>query len=669
METGLIPYDPGPLTQTEERRITAPNQEWSDDFALKIVNADFATAATFRNNNHDWRFVNSDSLYLGTVPQKYWEGTKIPRANLSPMTSYEQVETIVPKVMQALFADEPWFESEKMGRTTAKAARTVKDIILSQLEECKVRKIVEIAIRSGLIYGNGPMELSWLYSSQMVKKFVPKFIPRRKQVFHPLLGPVNVPIPGYDRVIRETEEEEYTNRPMLENIDIRDWYIDPNCPTSDPEDARYTVTRKYKDADWLKSFREVDGFNVPSDAAIVEMCQQKPSAQSDNTKQMQEAARFGQWNPQVDQTVDPGGGRFELLCYKTARRIVWVANQSYVIYNIPNPYGKKMQYNFSYTDVLSRFFGMAVTDVVESEQRLQEGVLNARIDELALNIHPTTVVSSANREPVYKLRVRPGGVNYSPNPKEDMLRQFTNNVTQQAFMETQASDIRVQKLTGLADTASGGQNPVARSATGAGLQGQATISRTQYQVEKVEDNVLQPMLADVHTLNQHHLDPDQRIEALNGEEIDPLELFGAKVKFKMRAGSRMASRAGLLQALPLIFQEMVSPQLQSQLTQQGKTIDFEEVFQMVLDATGFRNKATWVRDLSAQEKLALQEAMQHPQNAELQKQRERLTAMSEMNQDKGDIALAQTAVKGQTALALADKKAASDEKKGKAKAK
>lgn len=661
----LMSYDPGPLTDREENIITLPDKEWSDNFALKIVNADFASAQNYRTNNHDWRWTNADALYLGYVAQKYWEGTKIPRANISVFTAYEQIESMIPRIIQALFGDDPWFEAEAMGRTSPHAARIVKDVILSQLHDSKVRKVLEIAIRSGLIYGNGPLELSWLYSSQMVKKFVPKFIPRKQRAFHPLVGYVNIPLPGYDRVIREVEEDETINRPMLENIDIRDFYIDPNCPTSDPNDARYTVKRAYKDADWLRSFKDVEGFNVPSDADIIELCKMKPSAQSDNTKQSQEAARFGQWNPQIDQTADPGGGRFELLCYKTDRRIVWVANQSYVIYNIPNPYGKKLQYNFSYTDILSRFYGLAVTDVVEGEQRLQEGLRNARIDEIALNIHPSTTVRRGNTEPVYKLRVRPGGVNYSDNPKEDMVRQFTPNVTKDAYVEDQMSGIRVQKITGLADTSSGGQNPVARSATGAGLQGQATMIRSQYQVEKVEDNVLEPMLSDVHMLNQHHLDPDQRIEAVDGEEIDPIDIFGAKVKFKMRAGTRMASRAGLLQTLPLIFQEIVSPQLQAQLTQQGLTIDFVEVFNMVLDATGYRKKAEWIRPLTDAEKASIKAAAENPQSAELLKQRERMSAQKDMLLDKGEMSLAETALESKVKILLESMKQEKEKKEPK----
>lgn len=644
----------GALTDREANRITMPDQEWSDGFALKVVCEDFSRAENYRSQNHDWRWQNADALYLGYVAQKYWEGTKIPRANIPVFTAYEQIESMVPRVVQALFGDNPWFEASPIGRTTPKAARISREVIAAQMAETKIKKVVELGLRSGLTYGNGLLETSWFYQSQMVKKFLPKFQAKRRLIQHPISGQVfSVPSGGFDRVIEEVTEEEYENRPMVKPISLKDFYIDPNCPTSDPADARYTVKRMLLDIDYLKSLRNLPDFMIPDDATLAEMARTKPSTQGDNTKSWEEAARMGAWQPQIDQTLDPGGTRVEVLIYTTDRRIVWIANRSMVLCNRPNPYGRKLQYNFCYTDLIDRFYGLAITDVVEGEQRLQEGVLNGRIDELALNIHPQTVVARGNTEPVYKLRVRPGGVTYSNDPKNDMRREYTQNVTQQAFAETAASDQRVQKITGMNDLVSGGQNPVARSATGAGLQGQATFTRSQYQVEKVEDNMLSPILTDVHMLNQHHLDPNQMIEAVDGQMIDPMEVFGAKVKFDMRAGSRMQSRQGLLQVLPYIMQYAMNPQLASQLAEQGKTLDYEEIFQMLLDSTGYRKKATWVRDLTPQEKQAMQEAREHPVNAELVKQRERMAQMKDMQMDKGELDLTKTALQSRVAERIA----------------
>ncbi len=636
----------GALTDEQQEQIATPAELWTDDFALKVAVYDFERAANYRSQNHDWRWNNADNLYLGYVPQKFWEGTKIPRANISIFTAYEQVEAMVPRIMQALFSEDIWFETDAIGLTSPQAARASRDTILVQMENCgrvpktkSIRQIVEIAVRDALIYGNGILELSWLYDIIREKKFIPQFIPQRQAIQHPLYGTVWFPTGGFDRVIQETMVEQYDNRPIVEHISIKDFYIDPNCPSHDPNDARYTIRRSYTHVDYLKSLRGVENFYIPDDEELILLGQNKPNAVADNTKSYEEAARQGSWQPQVEQSLDPGASRVELLRYKTDRRVCWIVNRERCIYNVPNPYGRKLQYNLCYTDLVDRFYGLAVTDVTEGEQRLQEGIVNSRVDELALNIHAATVVKRGNTDPVYKLRVRPGAVQYSDDPKNDHIRQYTNNVTQQAFAETAASDVRVQKITGLNDLVSGGQNPVARSATGAGLQGQATFARSQYQVEKVETNILEPMLTDIHMLNNHHLDPNQMIAAGKGQQIDPIAIFGADVEFRMRAGSKMASKQTLAMNLQWIMQYMTNPQLQSQLNEMGQTIDFVEVFQLVIDATGYAKKADWIRPLTPEEQKSRQDAMMHPMTADLVKQRERMQSMAQLKLDSAEIGI------------------------------
>jgi hypothetical protein len=138
-------------------------------------------------------------------------------------------------------------------------------------------------------------------------------------------------------------------------------------------------------------------------------------------------------------------------------------------------YGRMMQYSPFYTELIDRFYGMAITDVVNGEQLLQEGIVNARVDELAMALHPPTKVKRGNQTPAYQLRMRPGALAYSDDPKNDLVRDFPTNVTVNAFQEVDASNLRTQKNTGLTDIAvvgvSSGNNPGARSATGAGFRG------------------------------------------------------------------------------------------------------------------------------------------------------------------------------------------------------
>src|SRR5262250_2193382 len=94
----------------EPTGLILPEDDWSNQHALSVVVGDMNRAENYRTQNHDWRWERADRRYLGVVPQKYWEGTKILRANVSVMTAYQQVEALIPVVMQAIFGDEPWFE-------------------------------------------------------------------------------------------------------------------------------------------------------------------------------------------------------------------------------------------------------------------------------------------------------------------------------------------------------------------------------------------------------------------------------------------------------------------------------------------------------------------------------------------------------------------------------
>ena len=143
----------------EPSRLIMPQDDWSSSHALSVVMGDFHRAESYRTNNHDWRWEKADRRYLGDVPQKFWEGTNSKRANLSVMTAYEQIEALVPLVVQAVFGEDPWFETVAIGRTPPQAAVICREVIAAQLYQTRVRKVVKLALRSSYGYGNGPLEL------------------------------------------------------------------------------------------------------------------------------------------------------------------------------------------------------------------------------------------------------------------------------------------------------------------------------------------------------------------------------------------------------------------------------------------------------------------------------------------------------------------------------
>jgi hypothetical protein len=638
----------------EPKRLIMPDDDWSAEHAKSVVLGDFDRASNYRHQNHDWRWQRADRRYLGVVPRKFWEGTQIERSHISVMTTYQQVEALTVIVMQALFGDDPWFEALPIGKTTPEAARISRDIIAAQLYKSRVRKVLKLALKSGYIYGNGLLESCWHYEVIKKKVFRVEYVPETNEIVDPFTGQA-MPLPS-GRMKRDVVEEIQTiidNRPILRCIPITQFFVDPNCPTTDPQDAGFTITRTLEPIGELINMRDEPGYDVPDDEELLQWSKDKPGDQGDLTQQEREASRDGNWQPGIDQSVDPYAARVEVLRYKTKHRVVWVVNRKHVVYNQTNMYGRMMQYSPFYTELIDRFYGMAITDVVNGEQLLQEGIVNARVDELAMALHPPTKVKRGNQTPAYQLRMRPGALAYSDDPKNDLVRDFPTNVTVNAFQEVDASNLRTQKNTGLTDIAvvgvSSGNNPGARSATGAGIQGQAAKTRVQGQVENLVDEVLEPILHDFHLLDQHHLDPDQRIEAVDGTMLDPLALFSAEVRYYSRAASRMQSRLSLSQNLAQIMQHAMNPALIQQLAERGETVDFAEIFQMLVDVTGHRKRAEFIRKLTPQEIKARQESNPSEKIIEMQMQRERLDQMAEMDMNKNEMQLMQQIVKAKSA--------------------
>lgn len=634
-----------PLEAVDPDKVHRPTDKWDTSFAGAVARHDFDMAAQYRSNNHDWRWRAHDELYLGWIQQKYWEGTRIPRASLSCFVAFEQIEARIPRVMQALFQDDPMFDVIGINGTDQASAKKVRDILDAQLNQSNFREVMRRAVKSGYQYGNGIIELYWLNQERERMKYVPQFRPKTRAQADPFTGMrMHYPTGEFDRRVIEKKVKEVENRPCVRNVPIKDFYIDPNTPGPSPKEARYCCTRSYMTVDEVDALRDSDGFDIPDRFWLNIQARNKRIAEGDLSKSMAEQARQGSWQPQMDQSGDPAAGRLEIIRYWTTDRLVWLLNRDTVIFNKPNPYGFIPFYNSFYTDVIDRFYGLAITDIVEGEQRLQQGILNGRIDELALAIHPPTVKKRGNATQSYQLRVRPGAMADAEDPSKDVVRLYPQDITKQSFLEIQASDQRVEKSIGASEPFALGStapaNPSARTATGAQLQGAAVSTRIQYNIESIENLVIEPLLQDMLELDRQYLDPSKMIDSVRGDQIDPLSVYGSDVRFKMRAGTRMQSKMALLQLFPTVLQTAMNPALMEQLVAQGQTVDMAEMFRILEDISGYKTKAELIRPLTPQEKQAIQARQQQqlaPDMVKMQMQRERMQSIGTQQINKGEL--------------------------------
>lgn len=601
-----------PLPLTEQTKLKGLPEKWTNEYARRVVRSDFAYAEAYRTHSHDWRYRNASELYLAWAGQRYWDGTRVPRSSLGIYVVFEQVEGMLPKLVSAICDPESYnFYAEDYDYALA-----WKELVLDQLNEIGYRDHIRRAAKSSLIYGNGILEMGYEdYEDENVSFEKTQRAMRLRMMPHPMFG--QVPIPdkietNYSRSITK----EIKKRPYIRYRSLIDSYVDPNNEGPRIQDGGYFILRTYMPAGKLKELRGKRGFEIPDDGTLAKYSQAKTTANQDVTKLSTELFRYNMWNPAQDYSGDPAQKRIEVLEYTTKERKVWMLNREDVIYNQSNRYGEINFWSMHYTDVLDRWHGLAISDVAEGEQRLQQSILNARIDELALSIHRPMVKRRGVTIPAYQLKVRPGVVIETETPEGDLKQLEVQNITQQAFIEVEASERRTQRITGMSDLAAlgsptSGGNSANRTAAGVNTQAGATQDRARYYVENAEALVIEPMLNVFIRYNKKFGDMKQAANWLVAhpqfKDKDPLAIMNAKVTAECFASVRMAAKGSFLQIFPQIAQIFFNPEMLQMLAKKKKTIDAESFERSVMDALNYTPRMPWIVDMSDDELKAMQQ--------------------------------------------------------------
>lgn len=638
-----------------------PTDPWSDANALKIVLTDVQRASNHARWHHQ-RFRDADALYLSVTNKKTWQGTRVPRSSMPVFMAYLEVEAMLPQVIGALFADDPPFGAEPYPGTSMSQARAVVQHLRQQFRDLghpghllTLRELFRRAFKSALIYGNGIIELGWLLAELQRQTYMRVDTPRRRPSFNPLTGQMFMaPTGEYDSQIVPQTQTYPVSKLIASNVSIKQFGIDPHCSSHLIQDAAFTYTRHLLSINEIKDFAKREGFNIPSDAKLFALAGEKRETEGDRDTAQQEQARGINYHPTGDVSSDPAQARVEAICYKQATRYVWILgtneNTAVVIYNRPNDLGIIPQLDVAFTDVPDRFYGLSICDITEADQKLAMAILDARIDELNLMVHRPLVKKRGTMMPGAMQRLHPGVVFEVEDP-EHLKWMDTKPVTQDAYIEYEALERRVQRYTGNSDVAAigaptAGGNSANRTATGISTQVAATGVRRNYQVENMEDTVFTPFLEICLALNKRYLPLNQRIAFFGQqgqEEIDPIDILNADVRFFMKASQKMRSRNALQSGgLGLILQTYLNPEYVQYLAQMGFKPNVAEIDGLVMDTLNLPDRSLIVQ-MTPEEMQQLQ-AQSSPDEIRMQMQRERLEAQARNQESKEEADLLKTLV-------------------------
>lgn len=646
-----------PLPESQRYTVMSPVDMWSTQRAMTMVRDSVNYMETFlQQAGHYTRWTAADEQFVAWKPVQLWDGTRRPKANVPVYLLFQLLQTLLPSVLSAMFPLHENIDVAPRPGSTIDQARAAWELIMAQLESLgedgltRFRLIANEVFTQAFLYGNGIVEIGWLYRIMQRMMYDVDWVSERKLVYDHITGQhivANIGEPK--RVIREKLHSYVLNQPDIRCWDIRQFLIDPNCRTPRVQDAACCATVQAMTVGELITYRGQTGFDIPDDYSLVKLAEGRLFTPADQYQRQSSAIQGRTWNISDDYTTDPYNKHITVHRWFSRERNVWLLNKQWVAFNGWNTYGVLPFLNAFYVPFPNRFHGVSLADVTEGEQRLESGLLEARLNELSLALSAPFVRKQGT------MLGNPGVIYMSPSkvidvndePEKAIKRLDVQAQTQQVFMEVNDSERRAAKITGLSDMAVAGVaqaagNSANRTASGIEAQRNATSNRIEFLVENAEASFIEPMCMMLHMLNIKMLPRDQMTEILgvDGKQktIDPVHVLNAQPRFTMRAAARMRQRQQTMQIMPWLVQVYLNPELIGMMgQQQNMTLDVKVLTDWIMDTINAPKISLW-RALTPQE-VQQQQAPPPQEQAKMQQLQTRLQAAIQMAREKGDTEL------------------------------
>jgi len=666
----MLPSDPNAPPPMIPSKVSDPNQppppagyenrtadgiplgggEWTAEEAKRIVLGDFNRMASYRATNYETKWQNAASIYAAVRNgEKMWEGSKTSRANMQVWHAFTQVNALRPQLIDAICGADLDFDVEAgSSGTNITQLQQVRALMQNSLKDLgglvkfqSFRYCVDRLTEDGVVLGNGIWEWGWDGPRTVqVVQWERVTEPEMMMGEHPALPGMQIPIPTGRTVsyARKNFKPQIESKFFLDPCDLMDFYIDENCRSTNPQKAACCARRHMMTIEEIASYRGQEGYDIPDDVTLYKLSQSKTFTEGDTTRQAIQSYRGVNYTPGQDQSVDPRLARVEVIRYWQRNHHVWLIGRERVAYNKPNQYQALPFLNWCYINALGSFYGYSIPELLESGQKLKKTLIDGRLDELNLILHPPFITKLGMMRSQSKMKLRPGANWEAEDPSKDVLRLEMGNVTQQAFTEVQIVENNDQKVTGITDLAvlgspSSGGNSANRTATGVQAQTNASNSRVHGLVANIEDQTLNPMLQQLWQLICMFMDPQQVLTILGPDgqnfQLDPVDILNADPKFKLKTANNMKMRAAMQGGgLAQLTQYVLNPEILTAMgEQQQKTLDIEQFTEFYLDV--YNVKAfNLFRPLTSQELQAQAQRAQQAGQEKMQLQGQRLSAMS-----------------------------------------
>jgi hypothetical protein len=635
--------------------------EWQSDPALSLVCLDAEKAENFTMSKAFFREWDDASLiYQSPQSSQTWAGSQTAAASVNLHIVSDAVNAIVPQIVGGMFADNPPFMVVEQGDTTDQTAKAISAVLAWQLEDIDFREQIELGTTNTTLYGTQVYKWGWERFTKTRKIY------RRKN--KPVVVPAS--IPGAPPISIENDEfeedlvDEITDRPTFEHVvNLKHVLVDPTLNVPDIRKAKYVIHRMYMTYDDLDKLRDREGFNIPSKSELLSLF--LPPLEPTETDPASEAGQLPIWDqraaPQyTDVTADPFEKPLEVLERWDNDTYIVVLNKKLVLCSVENPYGKIPFLSCNWQNVPGGFWGMGLAQTIGVEQRLQQGLINADLNMVALMLNTPLVRVKGQSVPTQNIRIGPGRI-IEVDKAGDLTPLGRYAPVPEAFQHIQLSQARAEQSSGSNSISSSGSagnsghSNISRSATGANLLAAGSTNLISSFIDRLANQVITPFLYEMFEMDKAMLPPSQLRYILNEELRDAylqegndlVDILNAKLKFTIAAGSKLNEKRNMAQAWPSMIQFLNSPETTQQLAVSGLKVDIQEVVETTFYISGFKNEKDIIVPMTPEDVQRQQALQQGAQTGKIQAQAQTQAALQQQKfeqqqqlQDEGNIARA-----------------------------
>jgi len=383
----------------------------------------------------------------------------------------QAVESNVAEIEEATFGRGKWFDiKDDIADQDKGDIQVLRELLHQDFEKAKIRKAISECLINSAVYGTGMAEV--------VLETVKEMAPAVEPMMDGQMEAVGVRIKERTMVkLKPVMPQNFLIDPVATSIEeALGVAIDEFVPMHSVEQLQEQGV--YKDVEIGIAPSDID---LEPDAEL--------SVYPENKVRL--TRYYGLVPTHLLEDAPEDAGQY-------TEAVVVIANGGTLLKAKANPYMMQDRpvVAFSWDVVPSRFWGRGVCEKGYNSQKALDAEIRARIDALALTVHPMMAMDATRIPRGTKPEVRPGKILLTNGDPKEVLNPFSfGSVSQITFNQAAALQTMVQQSTGAIDSAgvSGAINGEA-TASGISMSLGAIIKRHKRTLINFQDNFLIPFV-------------------------------------------------------------------------------------------------------------------------------------------------------------------------------